>query len=119
MIQGGRLRPSGPERPDGPVDLQAARSTRCRPRRDSTISYGLWPPNIGQGGHIGMALNRFEVRIDPSGYIQLRVNGTGLIDLVREVELPYAQLEFDTRIAAGDTPDEIGQRGSLAGDYLY
>jgi hypothetical protein len=66
-----------------------------------------------------MALDQFEVRVDLSGYIQLRVNRTGLIDLVREVELPYAQLEFDTRIAAGAAPDEIGQRGSLAGDYLY
>jgi hypothetical protein len=77
-----------------------------------------------------MALDRFEARVDPAGCIrwsggggfqpvELRVNGVGLIELVREIELPYAQSEFDRRVAAGETADELGPRGALAGNYLY
>jgi hypothetical protein len=77
------------------------------------------------------AFDRFEVHVDPASYVawpngggfqpvEIRVNGRGLIDLVREVELPHARREYDKRVAAGDAPDELGPRGwFLAGDYLY
>jgi hypothetical protein len=56
-----------------------------------------------------MALDCFEVRVDPAGYIrwpdgggfqpvELRVNGPGLIDLVREIELPFAHESRYTRL---------------------
>jgi hypothetical protein len=75
-------------------------------------------------------LDRFEVHVDPAGYVawpggggfqpvEIRVNGRGLIDLVREVELPHARREHDERIAAGAAPDELGARDALAGEYLY
>ena len=77
-----------------------------------------------------MGLDRFEARVDLTSYVawpggggfqpvELRINGRGLIDVVREVELPYAQREYDARIAAGAAPDELWPRGDLAGDYLY
>lgn len=77
-----------------------------------------------------MAFDRFEVRIDPAGYVkwpggggfqpvELWVNGSGLIDIVRAVELPYALREYDDRLAAGDSAEELGPRGALAGRYLY
>jgi hypothetical protein len=77
-----------------------------------------------------MAVDRFEVRVDPGHYIrwtggggfqpvELRVNGAGLIDIVREAEVPHAQREYDERIAAGESPEELGPRGALAGSYLY
>lgn len=77
-----------------------------------------------------MALDQLEVRVDPALYIprpdgggfqpiELRVNGVGLIDLVRELELPYAFREYDADIAAGATAEELGPRGALAGQYSY
>ena len=77
-----------------------------------------------------MGFDRFEVRVDPSHHVrwpgggdsqpvELRVNGSGLIDIVREVELPYAIQEFDERLAAREPADELGTRGWLAGNYLY
>ncbi|WP_437287423.1 hypothetical protein [Sorangium sp. So ce406] len=77
-----------------------------------------------------MILDQLEIRVDSAHYIrwpggggfqpiELRVNGRGLIDLVREVELPHAQSEYDRRIAAGETAEELGPRGALAGSYLY
>jgi hypothetical protein len=77
-----------------------------------------------------MTFDRFEVRVDPArriewpgggGFqpVELRVNGAGLIDLVRDVELPYAEREYDERIAAGGSERDLGPRGVLAGNYLY
>ncbi|XXT18867.1 hypothetical protein WME94_52435 [Sorangium sp. So ce429] len=77
-----------------------------------------------------MVLDELEVCVDPAHYIhwpgsggfqpvELRINGRGLIDLVREVELPYALREHDDRIAGGETAEELGPRGALAGSYLY
>lgn len=77
-----------------------------------------------------MAFDHFEVRVDPAHYIhwpngggfqpiELRVNGVGLIEIVRDVELPQAQREYDERISAGELPEELGPRGALAGNYLY
>jgi hypothetical protein len=77
-----------------------------------------------------MQLDLFDIRVDagqlvrwPGGGafqpIELRVNGIGLIELVRKAELPHAESEFDARIAAGETVGELGTRGKLAGDYLY
>ena len=75
-------------------------------------------------------VDRFEVRIDPAHYIhwpggggfqpvELRVNGSGFIDIVREVELPHALREYDARVADGEEASELGPRGGLAGSYLY
>ncbi len=77
-----------------------------------------------------MALDRFEVLINPSQYIhwpggggfqpiELQVNGVALITIVREAELPQAFKEYDARLAAGETPADLGLRGALAGDYIY
>jgi hypothetical protein len=77
-----------------------------------------------------MKLDEFEVRVDPAHYvrwgggfgfqpIELRINGIGLIDLIREVELPHAHSEYDQRIAAGEAAEGVGPRGALAGDYVY
>lgn len=77
-----------------------------------------------------MALDQLEVHVDPAHYVrwpsgggfqpvELRVNGRGLIDLVREVELPYAHSEYDNDIASGEAAEELGPRDGLAGNYLY
>lgn len=51
--------------------------------------------------------------------VEMRINGVPLTEIVREIELPYAQREWDQDVADGDTEDDIGPRGSLAGRYLY
>lgn len=51
--------------------------------------------------------------------IEILINSVPLIELVREVELPYAEEEFDQRIAEGESIDDLGPRGVLAGDYHY
>jgi hypothetical protein len=95
----------------------------CRPARRLSLAFG-------EGGSEQMVLDQFEVRVDPAHYIrwpggggfqpvELRVNGVGLIDIIREVELPYAQREYDERTAAGESGEGLGPRGALAGDYLY
>lgn len=77
-----------------------------------------------------MLFDQFEVRVDPGQFIrwpggggfqpvELLVNGRGLIDIVREVELPHALREYDERLAAGGSTAELGKRGALAGSYLY
>src|SRR5689334_10768097 len=77
-----------------------------------------------------MRLDRLEVRMDSAGEVrwpgggafqpvELRVNGVGLIEIFRAAELPHAFREFDTRIAAGESAADLGQRGQLAGNYLY
>ena len=71
-------------------------------------------------------MDEIELNINTEGTIEWRyrfvemfVNREPLIEIVRRAELPSACDEFDERIAAGDTPDDIGDRGDLAGDYLY
>ena len=61
----------------------------------------LWP---GGGGYVP---------------VEVRINGVGLIDRIREVQLPFAEMEYDRRVQAGESPTELGPRGSLAGNYLY
>lgn len=51
--------------------------------------------------------------------VEVLINGVPLIELVRDVELPFAEAEFDRRIAEGEAHDDVGPRGRLAGDYLY
>jgi|APSaa5957512622_1039677.scaffolds.fasta_scaffold103965_2 hypothetical protein len=50
---------------------------------------------------------------------QILINGEDLIEIVRKIELPHAEREYDERIAAGESPDEVGKRGVLAGKYLH
>src|SRR5262245_55595167 len=77
-----------------------------------------------------MAFYRFEVHVNPAhsvrwpgggGFqpVELRVNGVGLLEIVRAIELPYAMREYDERIAAGEQAEGLGPRGALAGSYLY
>lgn len=77
-----------------------------------------------------MAVDHFEVRVSPAHYIhwpggggfqpvELRVNGVGLIEIVRDLELPEAYREYDERIGGGESAEELGPRGALAGAYLY
>ena len=33
--------------------------------------------------------------------------------------MPHALREYDKRLAAGETAEDLGTRGALAGDYLY
>jgi hypothetical protein len=75
-------------------------------------------------------MDRLEIQTPPDLYVrspggggfqqvEMRINGEALIDIVRRIELPYAEREFDERVAAGETAEELGERGSLAGAYLY
>ena len=78
-----------------------------------------------------MAMDRFEARVEPVAYdfiwpeaeeyrrVELRVNGIGLIDMVREVELPFAVREYNDRVAAGESAADLGPRDGLAGNYIY
>lgn len=68
------------------------------------------------------AVDRFEVEVDGGGGFQsvtLRINGVELIELVRQVERPLAEAEYDRRVAAGTPAEELSPGGSLAGDYHY
>ena len=71
-----------------------------------------------------------EVRVDPDSYVSwpngggyqpvtLLVNGCDLIELVRDCELPFAEAEYDARVAEGESPESLGPRGRLAGNYLH
>ncbi len=75
-------------------------------------------------------MDTLEIRTPPELYVrwpdgggfqqvEMLINGEPLLDIVRRLELPHAEREFDERIAAGESAREIGDRGSLAGDYLY
>jgi hypothetical protein len=75
-----------------------------------------------------MRFDRFELRVNRQpdirrndGYlpVEFRINGTPFIDLVREIELPFANEEYDARIASGEVAEDLGLRGFLAGNYLY
>ena len=74
--------------------------------------------------------DRFETAVDRGAYVRwpggggfqpvtLRVNGVDLLDLLRRVEIPFVEAEFDRRIREGESPEELAPRGSLAGQYLY
>jgi len=72
-------------------------------------------------------LDRFEVRVGPlvadggtrGRSLELLLNGRGLLDLVREAELPHAYAEYDADGQAGEPLERLGTRGALAGDYDY
>lgn len=77
-----------------------------------------------------MPFDRFETRVDPARYVrwpggggfqsvEILINGIGLIEIVREVELPHALREYDERLAEGESAEGLGPRGALAGNYLY
>ena len=80
------------------------------------------------GGYRGWRmLDRFEVITEGAQYVAwpngggfqpvtICVNGIDLVELIRRVELPFAEAEYDRRYAAGER--DFGERGSLAGDYL-
>ena len=51
--------------------------------------------------------------------VEMRINDLPLIEIIRELELPFACAEWDERSAEGETADVIGERGWMAGDYLY
>src|SRR5690349_16783417 len=74
--------------------------------------------------------DRLELSIDPAravawpgggGFqpVVVRVNGVELLELVRRVERPFAESEFDARLRGGETEAQLGPRGDLAGRYLY
>jgi|GEM_PF-1156891 len=73
-----------------------------------------------------MSWNRLEVIIDPArdikpnrrpGYlpIEIRIDGRDLIEIVREVELPFAIRAWDEREPA----ERYGERGARAGAYSH
>jgi hypothetical protein len=75
-------------------------------------------------------MDTISLRIDPDLYVswpngggfqqvEIRINDVPLIEIVREVEFPFACAEWDERTAKGEKADDIGERGWLAGNYLY
>lgn len=46
---------------------------------------------------------------------EIYINNRSLIDIVKEIELPYAQIEYDARIEEGEDPSELYV---MAGDYI-
>jgi hypothetical protein len=75
-------------------------------------------------------VDRLVLSVDPNRYVAwpngggfqpltIRVNDRELIEIIREIEQPFADAEWDRRVAAGESPDDIGPRGWIAGDYLY
>jgi hypothetical protein len=50
---------------------------------------------------------------------EILINDVPLIEIVREQELAHTEKEFDERLAAGESVEELGSRGQLAGDYSY
>jgi hypothetical protein len=75
-------------------------------------------------------VDRLELVVDAAEYVAwpngggfqpmtIRVNDRELIEIVREIEQPFADAEWDRRVAAGESPDDLGSRGWIAGDYLY
>lgn len=74
-------------------------------------------------------MDTISLRIDPDLYVswpngggfqqvEIRINDLPLIEIVRELELPFAFAEWDERTAKGETADNIGERGWWAGNYL-
>ena len=74
-----------------------------------------------------MSFDQFEIRIDPAKYIpwtggggfqpvEIRINGIGLIELVRGVEEPFVEAEVQQRVASGEDINEIG---FSPGRYFY
>ncbi|NEO87514.1 MAG: hypothetical protein F6J87_25120 [Spirulina sp. SIO3F2] len=47
------------------------------------------------------------------------INGQSLIQIIRDIERPYAQQEYDQRMTEGEPKADLGQRDDLTGDYLY
>jgi len=51
--------------------------------------------------------------------VEICINGTPLIEIIREIELPYARMEYDDRVAKEELAENLNERDSLAGDYHY
>ncbi|HEY1067139.1 MAG TPA: hypothetical protein VGE52_13555 [Pirellulales bacterium] len=51
--------------------------------------------------------------------VMLLIDGVPLIDLIREVERPFAERDYDARVAGGESAEFLGRRGRLAGNYMY
>lgn len=51
--------------------------------------------------------------------VVISVNGEPLVDIIRRIEMPHVRREYDESIANGESPEEIGDRDALAGQYLY
>lgn len=58
--------------------------------------------------------HRDQFEVLPNG--EIRINSQPLIELVREVELPFALKEYNDWIATGGDPTKVDL---LAGDYSY
>jgi hypothetical protein len=51
--------------------------------------------------------------------IEMLINGINFIDIIRAVELPFAEREYDERRLAGESAEQLGLRGAWAGNYLF
>ena len=57
-------------------------------------------------------MHRDRFQLSHTGNIY--INDRSLIDIVKEIEMPYAQMEYDARIEKGEPKD----LSSIAGDYM-
>ena len=55
--------------------------------------------------------NRDRFELTKTG---IYINERSLIDIIKEIEMPYAQIEYDARIEEGEDPKDLYL---LAGDY--
>ena len=51
-------------------------------------------------------MDALNLHLNALGQVELVVNGTPLLQLAHDVELPFAEAEYDERIAAGETPEQ-------------
>ncbi|WLQ11911.1 hypothetical protein O5O45_19470 [Hahella aquimaris] len=47
---------------------------------------------------------------------EIWINGRPLLEIIKEVELPFAHRELEERVSKGESQDELSL---LAGDYIY
>lgn len=55
----------------------------------------------------------------PVQLAMILVNDIPLIELVRQEEQTFAEMEWDDDVAQGTPLEVLGERGSLAGQYMY
>jgi len=55
---------------------------------------------------------------EPRSELVIWVNERRLVDIVCEVELPFATAEYDSRKADGEAVEDYGPRDYLAGQYM-
>ena len=53
-------------------------------------------------------------KLTPKG--EIIINGRPLLEIIREIELPFAELEFKERVEEGEDPKELTL---IAGEYIY